>query len=205
MSQSPQVGPSKINLRRILASTRPKVKNTTFIAIDGRGGAGKSTLAKWLSGKLSASIVRTDDFASWENQFDWWPLVIELVFEPIKTGATTLDYPRSKWWPTHHPEPAVAQPVTPVMILEGVSSSRRELRNCISLSIFVDAPKELCWKRGLERDANKGIAIDELNRMWARWVQEEDEYMKRDHPEEHADILIDGTNPFEEQLTIDSA
>jgi uridine kinase len=194
---------SKINLRHILSSTKPKVKNTTFIAVDGRGGSGKSTLAIWLSEKLNASIVRTDDFASWQNPYDWWPLVIELVFEPIKNGATSLNYPRSKWWENHHPEPAIGQPVTAVMILEGVSSSRKEFRNYISLSLFVETPKELCLKRGIERDTNTGKTIDELNQMWERWFEEEDVYMRRDEPKKHADIVIDGSNPFDEQLTVD--
>jgi uridine kinase len=200
-----QMGTSKINLRQILSSKKPKVKNTTFIAVDGRGGSGKSTLAKWLSEKLNASIVRTDDFASWENMFDWWPLVIELVFEPIKNGATSLNYGRSKWWENQHPEPAISQPVTAVMILEGVSSSRREFRNYISLSIFVDTPKKLCLQRGIERDASTGKTIDELNLMWERWFEEEDSYMRRDQSKDHADIVIDGTNPFEEQVTVDLA
>jgi uridine kinase len=194
---------SKINLRHILSSTKPKVKNTIFIAVDGHGGSGKSTLAKWLSEKLNASIVRTDDFASWENPFNWWPRVIELVFEPIENGATLLNYPSSKWWVNHHPEPVVGQPVTAVMILEGVSSSRMEFRNYISLSMFVDAPKALCLQRGIELDTNTGKTIDELNQMWERWYEEEDAYMRRDEPKQHADIVIDGTHPFGEQLIVD--
>jgi uridine kinase len=197
------MGTPRINLWQILRSTKPKVKNTTFIAIDGRGGSGKSTLATWLSERLNASIVKTDDFASWENPLDWWPTVIEQVFEPIKSGATLLNYPRSKWWENHHPEPDIGQPVTAVMILEGVGSSRREFKNYISLSIFVDTPKELCLKRGIVRDSNTGKTIDELNQMWERWFEEEDVYMRRDQPKQHADIVIDGTSPFREQMTVD--
>lgn len=187
----------------MLSSRHPKVGKTVFIAVDGRGGSGKSALAKWLGEQLSAQIVRTDDFASWDNPLDWWPLLIERVFQPIKNGATTLNYPRSEWWENHHPEPAIGQPVTAVMILEGVSSLRREFRNYISLSIFVDTPKELCLKRGIERDTNTGKTTGELIQMWEGWFEEEDVYMRRDQPKEHADIVIDGTNPVGEQLTLD--
>ena len=41
---------------------------TKIIAIDGPGGAGKSSLAEQLSKELgNALILHTDDFASWEK------------------------------------------------------------------------------------------------------------------------------------------
>lgn len=79
----------KVNLKQTISGKQPKVGNTLFIAVDGHGGSGKSTLAKWLAEKLHVSLVETDDFASW-NDPDWWPLVIERVFQPVKNGARTL-------------------------------------------------------------------------------------------------------------------
>jgi uridine kinase len=188
------------NLRKILESKQAKVGRTLFIAIDGRGGSGKSTLANWLSSELHTEIIRTDDFASWQNMFEWWPLVIERVFEPIRSGATMLNYPRSKWWDNHHPQPAVRQPVTPVMILEGVSSSRREFEDYLSLCIFVDTPREICLQRGITRDLVTGKTYEELQRMWEVWTAGEDRYLERDEPAKHADFCVDGTRPFDEQI-----
>jgi hypothetical protein len=71
------------------------------------------------------------------------------------------------------------------------------------LSIFVDTPKELCLQRGLELDGATGKTKEELNQMWEQWFAEEDEYMQRDQPVSHADIVIDGTKPFEEQISVD--
>lgn len=116
-----------------------------------------------------------------------------------------LNYPRSKWWDNHYPEPAVGQPVTAIMILEGVSSSRKEFREYLSLSMFVDTPIELCLERGITRDTNTGKTIAELKQMWEHWFKEEAAYMERDQPKEHADIVIDGTRPVGEQLTTDLA
>ena len=189
-----------IDLRKILSSAELRVGNTLFVAIDGRGGSGKSTLAEFLSQKLNAEIIRTDDFASWENPLEWWPLVIEQIFIPIKNGAKTLSYRRSEWWENHYPEPAVDQPVMPVMIVEGVSSSRREFREYLGLTIFVDAPKELCLQRGVDRDTQTGKRREELTYMWEQWLQAEERYFLRDTPKEFADVVIDGTRPFEEQI-----
>lgn len=178
----------------------PKTGNTRFIAVDGHGGSGKSTLAKLLAQQLNAEIIHTDDFAGWDNPENWWPLVIERIFEPIKNGATTLSYPRSKWWEAHNPEPVVNQPVTEIMVLEGVSTLRKEFRPYISFGIFVDTPLEICMQRGFDRDKGQdGKSDDEIKRMWHDWYEKEEVYMNRDNPKEFADLVIDGTKPFEEQ------
>lgn len=60
---------------------------TRIVAIDGRGGAGKSTLAARLSELLGgAPVVHTDDFASWDNPIDWWPELLAQVLEPLARG-----------------------------------------------------------------------------------------------------------------------
>jgi uridine kinase len=194
---------ASLDLREILRYRHPKIGNTLFIAVDGRGGSGKSTLAKYLSEKLKAEVVRTDDFASWENPFDWWPLLIEQVFQPIQSGTRTLHYPRVSGWDNLHSERDAGQPVTEIMVLEGVSSSRKEFRQYISLCIFIDAPKDICLRRGLERDRLKGKRSEsELIRLWEGWSNEEDIYLQRDKPKQHADVVIDGTLPFEDQLAL---
>ena len=184
-----------------MENIKPKVGSVIFIAVDGHGGSGKSTFAKLLAEKLNAQIIETDYFASWNNPLDWWPLAIKHVFEPIMNGATTLNYPRSKWSQDSNPDPIVDQPVTKFMILEGVSSLRKEFRDYISFGIFVDTPKDVCLQRGVERDLtyNYKKSSSELTAMWDKWFENEDVYIKRDNPQAHADIVIDGTKPFEKQ------
>jgi uridine kinase len=157
-----------------------------LVAVDGRGGSGKSTLAEKLAKELSAEILRTDDFASWEDTMGWWPAFIKEVIEPIKARAKTLSYMRSSWAPDHHPEPIKDQPVTPIMILEGLRSSRREFRPYLTYAIWVETPKELCLKRGLERDGQDALPA------WEKWIAQEDEYIARDNPREYADMEISG-------------
>lgn len=191
-----------VNLEEIIINKSPKVGKTMFIAVDGHGGSGKSTLAKWLSEKLGAELIHTDDFAGWDNPLNWWPNVIKEVFEPIRSGAVSLSYQPASWWENHHPEAVENQPITPIMILEGVSSSRKEFDDYISLRIFVDTPKEICMNRGVERDTGTGKSKEELTQMWEDWFKEEDEYFKQDNPKEKADIVMDGTRPFEKQIEV---
>ena len=58
---------------------------TRIVAIDGCGGAGKSTLATKLANILdNCPVIHTDDFASWDHPLDWYPRVIEQVLEPLR-------------------------------------------------------------------------------------------------------------------------
>jgi GrpB-like predicted nucleotidyltransferase (UPF0157 family)/uridine kinase len=197
------VQPNPVKLGPLLRARPAKVGQTLFIAIDGHGGSGKSTLATHLSSRLRASVIRTDDFAAWNNPLDWWPLVIRNVFRPIQDGVKTLSYDRSRWWEHHRPEPVVDRPVTSVMILEGVSSCRKEFRDYISLSIFVDTPRAVCLQRGVERDRVTGKTDEELVRIWEEWFGEEDRYLQRHQPKAYADVVVDGTRPFDQQIDVD--
>lgn len=191
-----------INLREKLNVTLPKAGLVKFIAIDGHGGSGKSTLAKLLSKKLKAEIVHTDDFASWDNPLNWYHDVINTVFCPICDGANTLSYQPASWWEDHHRERVVDQPITNTMIIEGVSSSRSEFDDFISFRIFVDTPQDICLARGVQRDLSVGKNVEEITAMWKGWIADEVKYMQRDDPKTKADMIVDGTRPFGEQIKL---
>lgn len=191
-----------VNIKDFITKQTPKVGKTVFVSVDGHGGSGKTTLAKLLSEKLNAELIHTDDFAGWNNPLNWWPDVITKVFQPIKDGAKSLSYQPASWWENHHPDPVENQPVTSVMVLEGVSSSRSEFDDFISLRIFVDTPETVCLERGVDRDKSTGKSVEELTKMWRDWIKEENKYFERDNPKDKADIVIDGTKPFEEQIVI---
>ncbi|MDB5160822.1 MAG: uridine kinase, partial [Candidatus Saccharibacteria bacterium] len=105
----------------------------------------------------------------------------------IKSGAKTLSYERSKWAEDHKPEPVRDQPVTPIMIWEGVTSARKEFRPYLTYTVWVEAPRELCLKRGLERDG------EHMREQWEQWFAGEDRYFARDNPRQYADTEIDGS------------
>ena len=191
------------DLKSLISNARPKVGEVTFIAVDGHGGSGKSTLGALLARTIKAELIHTDDFTGFDASPDWPDQLRESIFIPISKGAKILNYNRSKWWEDHHPDPVVGQPVTRVMILEGVSSLRREFRDYISLGIFVDTPRDICLKRGIERDKKGGQPESELLELWKNWLAEEDEYFERDNPKDYAEIVVDGTRPFETQFRLE--
>ena len=36
--------------------------------------------------------------------------------------------------------------------------------------------------------------------MWQQWYEKEETYIKRDSPKEYAELIVDGTRLFEEQI-----
>jgi uridine kinase len=148
----------------VLAAPPPDGVATRIVAIDGCGGAGKSTLAARLSRELGGvEVVHTDDFATAENPVDWWPEVVERVLEPLARG-----------------EPGRT------VILEGVTASRDAFRPYLAYTIWVDAPRELRLRRGLERDG------ESMREQWEQWMAAEDAYVERERPHERADAVVRG-------------
>lgn len=190
------------DLRTRLASGAAWVGQTKFLSIDGHGGSGKSTLAMYLGEKLEAEIIHIDDFSGWDSPPNWWKKIIQNVFMPISEGAASITYQPVSWSADHHPALVENQPVTPFMILEGVSSSRPEFLDFIAFSIFVDTPKAECLRRGIERDRVSGKSEDELRALWHGWMAEEDRYFSEANPRAHADLVIDGAKPFDAQIRV---
>jgi uridine kinase len=156
---------------------------TRIVAVDGLGGAGKTTLAERLAGALDAPVVHTDDFASWENPVDWWPALLEEVLEPLAAGRSARFTPTSWGGP---PRGEVVVDPAPFVVVEGVTASREAFRPYLAYSIWVETPRDLRLTRGLERGG-----ADTLER-WECWMAAEDAYVARERPAEHADRVVPG-------------
>jgi predicted Ser/Thr protein kinase len=73
-------------IKAIQSIQAPSGMTTKIIAIDGPGGAGKSSFAEQLSQQLgNVPIIHTDDFASWENPLNWAPIRSVMVRLKLRT------------------------------------------------------------------------------------------------------------------------
>ncbi|MDX6475723.1 MAG: hypothetical protein QOH95_1234 [Gaiellaceae bacterium] len=182
--------PELAEILRQIATTvsarEPRIPmDTRIIAIDGPGGAGKSTFAKQLAAALdSCQVVHTDDFASWDNPVDWWPRLIDEVLEPLSRNEPAR-FRRSQW-EAGEDLGAVEVLPAPRLILEGVTASRQVFRPYLTYSVWIDAAREVRLSRGLKRDGAPSRA------QWVKWMAEEDEYRDREHPDAHADLVLSG-------------
>lgn len=155
------------------------------LAVDGPGGAGKSTLAAQVSQELGGvAIIHTDDFASWENQFDWHDRLLDEVLRPLAEG-NTVRYQRFDWERNVLAEWHEVS-ASSYLILEGVSASRDVFTPYLAASVWVQTDRAERLRRGLQRDGADALAL------WQDWMAGEDDYITRERPDERADLIISG-------------
>ncbi len=163
----------------LIAAARP-ARTFVFVGIGGRGGAGKSTLARQVPG---AQIVSTDEF--WDGGgFDLARLRAE-VFEPLLDAREA----RFASWDWAGRRPGGERSVAPdgVIVVEGVCALHRMYRDDYDVRIWVEAPYEVRLARGVARDGEDARAT------WVeRWMPGEDRYVEGDDPVSCADLVIEG-------------
>nr|WP_223820978.1 AAA family ATPase [Bacillus sp. S3] len=172
-------------------------QNTLLIGVDGCGGAGKSTLAKFLKEKCSnVTVVHMDDFYFPSDQIIHkhpkekpigadvdWKRVLKQVIEPIRQDQEG-HYQRYDWESDRLAEWHKV-PIGGIVIIEGVYSTRHELSNLYDFTIWVDCPRETRLSRGIERDG------EDARRIWEdNWMVSEDMYMKEHKPHQRADLVV---------------
>ena len=167
----------------IRTSSPPMRMRTRIVAIDGPGGSGKSSLAELLSQELEAQVVHTDDFASWHNPVDWWPVLIAKVLEPLAAGRTATYRPTSWGGPAR--AKVIIEP-REIVVVEGVTATRASFRPYLAYSIWVETPRELRLRRGLDRDGQDALPA------WEGWMAEEDTYVARERPADHVNAVLPG-------------
>ncbi len=184
----------RVYLDELVASIMARRGPLRLVAVDGPGGAGKSTYARELSEAAGgAPVIHTDDFAAADNPIDWWPRLLEQVIEPLAQGDAA-HYQRYDWQSETLAEWHTIEPA-PIVIIEGVSAGRSEWAAHLSYLIWIETPREEHLRRGVERD---GIAaLDD----WESWMAREDAHYERDPTSERADVVIDGTQPVERPRT----
>ncbi|MDB5178253.1 MAG: hypothetical protein JWN01_196 [Patescibacteria group bacterium] len=178
---------SPTQLSKISASTPPPDIATKVIAIDGGGGAGKTTLASGLSAQLGGMpIVHIDDFISGAQAPDvWWQRLCDDVLKPLGQNQTA-HYQRFDWDANQLAEWHDIAPGGTV-ILEGVSSLRPEFRPYLSYGIWIETPEAVRIDRALARGQH-GI---EQWREWAKW---DANHLARNKPDKYADLVVYGGN-----------
>lgn len=168
----------------------PRLGRVRLVAVDGPSGSGKSTFADTLVGELAARgtdvrLVRTDDFATWDEPVQWWPDLVEGVLDPLRSGQRGR-YRRTEW-PRGEPVPGatVEVDVPEVLVVEGVSSARRSVADLLSLVVWVEFADE---PRRLERAvAREGESARPHLR---RWQEFEREWFGPDGTRQRANIVV---------------
>jgi uridine kinase len=160
---------------------RPRV-----VAVDGRSGGGKTTVAGVLAaGVPDATVLHTDDVAWYHAFFDWADLMRDGILAPLRAGKDVAYRPPA--WDERGRNGAItACAASPLVIVEGVGIGRRELSEYVDALLWVQTDEDEARRRGLARDGE-----DEAG-FWAEWQAAEDPFQAEQRPWERAGLIVSG-------------
>ena len=181
----------------LAAALAQKPTKPLVLALDGRCGSGKTTLADALARQFPASIVlRTDDFylspaqrsCGWEKAPCANMDLVRLLDEAVRPAYAGQPVP----YRAYSCREGAYQPVQefaaqPLVILEGSYSHHPLLAGYETLRVFITCTKEEQARRLQEREGERYADFA------ARWVPLEEGYFAQYRIEETADFVVDTT------------
>ncbi|MEV8130246.1 aminodeoxychorismate synthase component I [Pseudarthrobacter oxydans] len=167
-----------------------------IIAIDGRSGAGKTTLAVELAARLRAhhkvSLFHLEDiYPGWNGLAAGIERYVSTVLAPLSRGEA------ASWvcwdWENHDDgESRVTLPAE-IVIVEGVGAAAAAARPLLSAVIWAEAPDDVRRTRALDRDG------ETYEPFWDQWAAQEEEWLAADKVPLDADVRVlnpaDGSAP----------
>lgn len=174
-------------MERIRAAVVQVAASNPVVVIDGRSGAGKSSLAERLIGswplKTSVQLLALDSvYPGWDGLERGADLARTEVLVPH--GRDRIGIWR-RWDWEHHVE-AEAHAVDPSLglIVEGCGALTAASAALADVTVWVDGPAASRRHRALERDG------DVFRAHWDRWAAQEQAHIDRHAPQSLAAITV---------------
>jgi uridine kinase len=198
-AQHPAAGPVAVLCERI-ASLENATRTPVLVALDGRSGAGKSTVAGQVGAQVGALVIDGDDFYRGGTDAYWDAL------GPAEKVDLAIDWERQRslleqlrrgeavsWQPYDWDadDGRLAAPVTAgpaaVVLLNGAYSARPELSDLYAHRVLLTVSRDVRRERLLRREGERYRAEWE-----ARWAEAEDLYFDVLMPPPVFDLVLDG-------------
>ena len=167
--------------------TGSAARPTFIVAIDGRSGAGKTTLAGKLEKELreegiAVAAIEVESFiGGWNGLIDGVEAVAAQILGPVRSRgratARTWDWNRGAW-----AEEVRIPPSGPVdvLILTGCGAASAPCRPFVDLAVWVELDEERRRERVARREGDPG-------RWWRMWAEQEDLLPRSGKP----DVVVD--------------
>lgn len=171
-------------IAQLARAAPPRAGAVRVIAIDGRAGSGKTTLAGQLAERVAAPIVQLEQlYPGWDGLQAGIDLLVEAVLVPLSAGEIA-QVPRYDWlasrfgepWPLEHPE---------LLIVEGVGAGARKAASFASVLVWLELDADRRKERAMARDG----AV--FAPHWTRWAAQEDVLLAREQTPARADLVVE--------------
>ena len=161
-----------------------------LITIDGVAGCGKTTLAgeceEFLRGQgFTVETIHMDDLYNGWGDALTASLTKKLtaIIEGFTSGIVTVD--QYDWIKNTFIEPRIF--ISPdILILEGVGSGQKSIRNDVALSIWIDMDARTAFERVISRDG------EGVRPYMNQWLMDQEAHFQAEGPRGAADYCIDG-------------
>ena len=167
-----------------------------IIAVDGRGGSGKTTLTTALAAAVPcAQAFHLDDLIWNEPLYDWDQLYVDTLTQLRQAGS--LDLVPDKWR-EHGRKGSIRIPAgSPLVLVEGTGAGLAAVRSLIDAHVWVQTGDDVAERRGIKRDIAEGVNGDaeESVRFWHWWMAGERLFFAKDRPWRRADVIVSGDAP----------
>lgn len=160
-----------------------------IIAVDGRSGAGKTTVALELAALLrrhhTVSLFHLEDiYPGWDGLANGVERYVSTVLEPLSRGLP------AQWlawdWEAKNDGASRTTAVADVVLVEGVGAAHGRAREFLDAVVWVDAPTLTRKRRALDRDGETYAPF------WESWAAQEELLLAQDAVADAADIVVDG-------------
>lgn len=169
-----------------------------IIAIDGRSGAGKTTLAIELAARLrehhKVSLFHLEDiYPGWNGLAAGIERYVSTVLAPLHRGDP------AEWvswdWNAHYDGATRTTPPAEIVLVEGVGAAAEAARPFLAAVVWADSPEHDRRTRALARDG------ESYEPYWDEWAAQEQAWLAEDDVPARADVrvlnLADGAAPAE--------
>ena len=147
------------------------------VLIDGRSGAGKTTLGRALAARLDAQFVSLDDCCP-----GWDGLARAAAAVPAMIAGPAPGYRRHDWAAARLAEWVPLSPVTP-LVIEGAGALTPASARLATLRVWVDADEAVRRAAAEARDGD-------VSAWWRGWAAQEQAHIRDDDPVGLSDLIV---------------
>jgi len=160
-------------------------RQVPLILIDGRSGAGKSTVAARVRDRWAGEliVVGLDElYPGWDGLAEGAEMARTHILEPLADGRPAT---WRRWdWARDAPGAEVTTPANRPLILEGAGVLTPASAMLAPVRLWLDAPEDTRRQRALTRDG------DAYRPHWERWAVQEEEHLRAHRPQQLATIRV---------------